>query len=212
MVNNQTTNGIEAIASDITDAVINLEKELNDYFLPLKERNVIVLEPKVFLADAYINLFGSGKSYSNFCTFTNDVYTGEVYDGLNENSPIVLITAVRLPIDVSGKFSKKVYEQNEGILASNQVRQGIFGFPKDVPILFYSDHINKEQKNEINKLSGVRTYIQNPLQKKYPTEKDISNVLNNAAHEMLETKYRNLLEASNSLQNIFLKYQESKKL
>jgi hypothetical protein len=191
--------GVEDLAGYNNYAADFINKEHKRLYVPIKERNVIVLEPDQSLANAYIGLFASGKAYSNSTKFSKECYNGEVLEGLVNDNPIVLITSVRLPIKLSGKFDSCCYEDTEGINMARQVRAGFGKFPRDVPVLFYSStNLDKEARKDIKTIQGVTAYIARPYSMN-PDEKNIQNILFIAADSMFKRKYKNLIDSVKAL-------------
>jgi len=198
---NPTTTGIESLAGAMKEKAEQIVKEHHDLYLPLNKRNVIVLTPEISIATAYIKLFGSGKSYNNSTSFTNECYNRAVLEGLIEENPLVLITSVRLPIDLSGKFKNVEWENNEGINLARRIREGIAQFPKDVPILFYSLNNGDDERRQIEEMEGVVAYSNKPVSTHL--KENIEERLYSAANRMFESKYSNLKESEATLHSVF---------
>jgi len=198
------TEAVQELGILMKDTAEILNKECQVLYLPLKERNVIVFEHEKSLADAYINMFASGKTYNNSSTFREECKEGTVLDGLIKDLPLVLVTAVKLPIHTSGKFIKYDYKYNEGITNAREIRRGLKNIPIDVPILFYTTRSNNAVKKEISTIDGVVAYIYKPLSIN-PDEISIKETLDSAADRMFASKYKSLFDAANELRERNLK-------
>jgi len=184
----------QSLASTVKNIADIIFKESQAFYLPLNQRNVIVLEPDKSLADAYINLFGSGKTYSNSSTFTIECNSGKILEGLITDNPMVLITSVSLPTDSSGKYTKFGYDYKEGVTIADHIRLGICNIPRDIPILFYAKKSVKSAKEEIERIPGVIGYIPKALAMN-PEECAITQILMSSASKMFKDQYGDLHES-----------------
>lgn len=198
-INVKNTEGLACTLNNIADIIF---KESQVFYLPLNQRNVIVLEPEKSLAGSYINLFGSGKSYNNSSSFSEECINGKVLEGLTKDNPLVLITSVALPVDPSGKYTKFGYDRNEGVTVASHIRQGVCNIPRDIPILFYARHNVTASKKEIEQLSGVVGFIPRPLSMN-PVENGISQKLFSSANKMFKNKYGNLFNSSVAFNEVY---------